>query len=324
MSSPVTSSSVTSGFDPASVLARPMFQRITDVRLEDPETAFRNAQNRKKREKMTPDGRLCILACDHPARRVVGVADQPLAMANRYDYLARIVAVLQANAVDGVMATMDILDELLILHELFTNVGKPGLLDDKLLIPSLNRGGLAGADWEMDDPVTGPGVETCKLWAMDGVKLLLRLCDHDAGSLKTLHTCAEHITYANELELPIFLEPLPVAKESNAYKVQYHADALARTVGVACALGDSPRNLWLKLPYCENFHTAAAATSLPILLLGGDSTDNAAFAENLKQAMQRSWNVRGVMAGRNVLYPASGDPVTAAKTLYDIVHQPRD
>ena len=34
--------------------------------------------------------------------------------------------------------------------------GGPVVLDGKLLIASLNRGGLAGAAWEMDDPITGP------------------------------------------------------------------------------------------------------------------------------------------------------------------------
>ena len=316
--------SVLTGFDPQTVLARPMFQRITDVRLEDSETSFRSAQNRKKREKLTIDGRLCILACDHPARRVVNVGDNTLAMADRYDYIARIVAVLQAGTVDGVMATMDVLEELLILHELFTNIGKPGLLDDKLLIPSLNRGGLAGTVWEMDDPMTGPGVETCKLWGMDGVKMLMRLADDNADSIKTLQYCAEQITYANELELPIFLKPQPVQKEGNQYKVVKTPEALAKIAGVAVGMGDSSRNLWLKLPYCENFKTVAAATTSPILLLGGEATGDDGFVENLKTAMQTAWNVRGVMIGRNALYPASGDPVAATKQIFEIVHAPKD
>lgn len=316
--------SVITGFDPQTVLARPMFQRITDVRLEDSETSFRNAQNRKKREKLTADGRLCILACDHPARRVVSVGDQPLAMANRYDYIARIVAVLQAGAVDGVMATMDVLEELLILHELLGNIGKPGLLDEKLLIVSLNRGGLAGTVWELDDPMTGPGVETCKLWGMDGVKMLMRLADDNADSVKTLQYCAEQITYANELELPVFFEPLPVKKDGEKYSVIKDAEALAKIVGVSVGLGDSARNLWLKLPYCENFNTVAAATTSPILLLGGEASGDERFVENLKTAMQTGWNVRGVMVGRNALYPASGDPVAATKEIFEIVHAPRD
>ena len=323
----MSSSSVTTGFDPQAILARPMFQRITDVRMDDIETSFRNAQNRKKREKLATDGRLCILACDYPARRVVAAGDQPLAMANRYDYLTRIIAVLQAGAVDGLIATMDVLEELLILHELLGNIGKPGLLDNTLLIPSLNCGGLAGADWGVDDFVTtGPGVETCKLWAMDGVKLRLRLCDHDAASLKTLQACAEQITYANEVELPVFLEPLPVSKDGSDYRIQSSAEALAKITGVACALGDSSRNLWLTLPCCDNIQLAAAATTLPVLLLDDDAAaDNGVFAENLKKTLQSSWNVRGVVVGRSVLYPASGgDPASAARTLYDIVHQPRE
>src|SRR6266545_3045713 len=104
-------------FLPASVLAK-----ITEVRLADPERSLRTARARKRRSTLTPDGRLNILAADHPARRVTKVGDDPLRMADRHSYLARIVRVLQSDVVDGVMATMDVLEDLLILHHLkYTN-----------------------------------------------------------------------------------------------------------------------------------------------------------------------------------------------------------
>src|SRR5918911_646049 len=194
-------------FLPASVLAR-----ITDVRLGDPESPVRIARTRKQRGALTSDGRLNILAADHPARRVTKVGDDPLGMADRHSYLARIVRVLQSDVVDGVMATMDVLEDLLILHHLILEAGGPALLDDRLLIASLNRGGLAGASWEMDDPITGPSPATCAAMNLDGAKLLLRICDEETGSLKTMLYCARTITEMNALGLPTFLEPLPVVK----------------------------------------------------------------------------------------------------------------
>src|SRR6266542_3296866 len=107
-------------FLPASLLAK-----ITDVRLADPECSRRIARARKRRSTLTPDGRLNILAADHPARRVTKVGDDSLRMADRRSYLARIVRVLQSHVVDGVMATMDVVEDLLTLHHLILKPAVP-------------------------------------------------------------------------------------------------------------------------------------------------------------------------------------------------------
>lgn len=156
-------------FLPVSVL-----DRINETRVSDPECSTRVAIARKRRGKLTLDGKLNILAADHPARRVTKVADDPLRMADRHGYLARIVRVLQSDVVDGVMATMDVIEDLLILHHLILEAGGPALLDNRLLIASLNRGGLAGTSWEMDDPITGPSPVNCAALNLDGAKLLMR------------------------------------------------------------------------------------------------------------------------------------------------------
>src|SRR6187401_1100829 len=94
-------------FLPASVL-----EKISEMRITDPECSSRAALARKRRAKLTVDGKLNILAADHPARRVTKVGDDPIKMADRGGYLARIVRVLQSDVVDGVMATMDVLEDL--------------------------------------------------------------------------------------------------------------------------------------------------------------------------------------------------------------------
>src|SRR6185295_11771173 len=126
-----------------------------------PEYALRAATSRERRPALTLDGKLNILAADHPARRVTSVGGNPLGMADRHDYLARIVRVLIGDAVDGVMATMDIIEDLLVLNDLY---GDGSVLKDKLLIASLNRGGLAGSSWEMNDPMTGASPAACAAW----------------------------------------------------------------------------------------------------------------------------------------------------------------
>ena len=304
-------------FLPASVLAK-----ITDLRMADPRRPTQIAKTRKRRSTLSADGRLNILAADHPARRVTKVGEDALRMANRHSYLARIVRVLQSNTVDGVMATMDILEDLLVLHGLFVEAGGPALLDNRLLIASLNRGGLAGASWEIDDPITGPSAGSCAAMKLDGAKLLLRLCDEEPDSLKTLLYCAQAITEMNALHLPTFLEPLPVVKSGGSYRVVKTAEALAKIVGVASALGDSSSYLWLKLPYCDNYEVVARATTLPILLLGGESVGDATpLLREIEAGLSSGSNVRGALVGRNVLYPGPEDPLVVAQAAGSIIHQ---
>ena len=303
-------------FLPDAVIAR-----LTERRIADPEFALEGAARRRRRDRLAPDGRLNILAADHPARQVTKVAEDALAMADRRDYLARIVRVLSSDRVDGLMATMDILEDLLALDGLLREAGGPPLLDGKLLIGSLNRGGLAGASWELDDPVTGPSPATCQAWRLDGAKLLLRIADDEPGSLKTMLASAQAITEAAALHLPLFLEPLPVKKTDKGFEVIKTKEALARITGVASALGQSSRYLWLKLPYCEGYEVVARATTLPILLLGGESAGSPApFLGQLASALEAGSNVRGALVGRNVLYPGDEDPLAVAAAAGGIIH----
>ena len=318
-------------FLPASLVAQ-----LTQLRVNDPDRALRVAQSRKRRARLAIDGKLNILAADHPARRVTSVGNNPLGMADRHDYLARIVRVLMSSMVDGVMATMDIIEDLLVLHDLSRNAGGPALLDDKLLIGSLNRGGLAGTSWEMDDPMTGLTPATCAAWNLDGAKILMRLCDDDPASLKTMLASVNAINEAHSLGLPIFLEPLPVVKTEKGYKVVKTAEALSKIVGVASALGNSSRHVWLKLPYCDDYEIVTRATTLPILLLGGESAGDAMpFLGEIAAAMAIGTTVgegpdkkllvlgpvRGALVGRNVLYPGEEDPLVTAEAVGGIIHR---
>jgi len=309
-------------FNASDLLPDAVMARLTATRIADPEYAFRAAQQRQRRDLLAPSGRLNILAADHPARGVIKVGNDPLAMADRRDYLARILRVLSEPGVDGVMATMDILEELLILDGILRDNGSASPLSQKLLIGSLNRGGLAGSAWELDDPVTGPSPATCAAWRLDGAKLLLRIAPEAPDSLKTMLASAHAICECNALRLPMFLEPLPVARSDSGWSVKKDPQSLARIAGVASALGDSSRYLWLKLPYCAGFETVARSTSLPILLLGGESAGNPApFLTELASALRSGSNVRGALVGRNVLYPGDGDPLAMAHAVSGVVHQ---
>src|SRR5213595_1637628 len=86
-----------------------------------------------------PDGRLVIVAADHPARGTLRAGSKRFAMADRADLLERLCVALGRPGVGGV------LEDLLLL----------GALEGKVVIGSMNRGGLAETVFEVDDRFTG-------------------------------------------------------------------------------------------------------------------------------------------------------------------------
>jgi hypothetical protein len=308
-------------FSSETFLPRQVLDRITDVRVRDPERVKTAASRRRRRKALTEDGRLSVVAADHPARRVTGAAGNPLAMADRRDFLSRVARVLVGDAADGVMGTMDVLEDLIILADLVREAGGPPFLDGKLLIASFNRGGLAGTVWELDDPMTGADTAGVLALGLDGGKMLLRICDDDPGSLKTMVACGEAITRLSAAGLPSFLEPLPVVRTEAGLKVVKEAEALTRAACVAAGLGSTSRHTWLKLPHCPGYERVAAATTLPILLLGGESVGDARpLLGQIASGLAAGATVRGALAGRNVLYPGDVDPLAVARAINGIIH----
>lgn len=290
------------------------FTALTDLRVRSPRLVEQLYEGRARRPALAPDGRLVIVAADHPARHVTAAAGDPWAMADRAVYLDRILRVLTSPEVDGVMATADILDDLMLLGHLLAEAGQPDPLAGKLLIGCLNRSGLAGAAWELDDGLTGHTPESIARLGLDGGKLLLRVSLQERDSGATLLFAAAAVERLAALGLPVFVEPLPVTRTDGGWKVVKTADAVVPLVGVASALGSVSAYTWLKLPMVPEMARVAAATTLPILLLGGESAgDPAPVLRAVEAACGSAPNVRGLMIGRNVLYPGAGyDPLAMA------------
>jgi DhnA family fructose-bisphosphate aldolase class Ia len=306
----------TSGFFP-----QKLYDQITEIRINKPELITNSAERRSRPEDITYDGKLTLLAADHPARRVTTAGGDPIAIGDRYELLGRILRVL-ATEFDGVVGTVDVVEELLILDQLIVDAGGESFLDDALLIASVNRGGLEGAAWEMNDRPTSFSSDSLSRLRLDGIKLLLRLDLSDEASAETMDYCTRVMEDADRAGVPVFLEPLPVSKGAKGYEVNKSVEELVKTIGVASALGSSSANTWLKIPYVDNFERVARATTLPLVMLGGETQDDAlTVLEMFARGMKAGANVRGVMAGRNVLFPANGeDPAAIAHAIEAIVH----
>jgi DhnA family fructose-bisphosphate aldolase class Ia len=308
-------------FDPRTYLPFGLVAAITDARVDRPDIVREEAEKRQRRNRLTENGRLVILAADHPARMVVHTKKDPLAMANRHDYLARVVRALTAPGVDGVMGSPDILEELFILNRLVRERGGRPFLDFKILVGSMNRGGLAGTAFELEDRFTAYTVDRLVALRLDGGKLMFRLDPRAPESGRTIAWCAEEVTSLTARRLPAFLEPLMVKRERGRYVASRNPADVAKVVSAAAALGESSLGLWLKVPPTKHFARVAQATTCPLLLLGGDASGKPmAVLREIHQAMESGSNVRGALIGRNVLYPGQEDPRAMAAVVAALVH----
>ena len=252
------------------------YRALIEARVHDPGSLLQALVERRRRPLVGPDGRLLIIAADHTARGMLAAGDDPLAVADRRTLLDRLVRALAMPGVDGVLASADILEELAWL----------GALDERLAIGTMNRGGIIGARWELDDRMT----------AYD----------------------ADHVA---DLGIVSLIEPLPYrTDDTGRAMLDPSDDALTKVVAIASGLGSTSSRTWLKIPGSDRMEQVAGATSLPILMLGGDPGTNADRVFGRWEAAMQVPNVRGLVAGRALLYPHGREVEEAVAHAARIVH----
>ncbi|HKT60792.1 MAG TPA: deoxyribose-phosphate aldolase, partial [Gemmatimonadales bacterium] len=239
------------------------------------------------------------------------VGSDPLAMADRRDLLARLLVALDQPKVDGVLAAPDVLEDLLLL----------GALERRVAIGSMNRGGLPGATWELDDRFTAYDPDAIARGGLDGGKMLLRLALNDPGTAATLEGCARAITSLAKQQLLAMVEPLPACRDPDGtVRISKEPDDLIKVISVASGLGNTSAYTWLKVHVTDDMERVLSATTLPTLLLGGDPGSRPAEVfEGWRRAL-RLPQVRGLVAGRALLYPPDGDVAAAVAVAAELVH----
>ena len=243
-------------------------------------------------------------------------------MGDRHSYLGRILRVLADPRCDGIMGTPDILEELFIVQHLLKQAGGPDFLDNRVMVGTMNRGGLAGTAFEMDDAFTAYTVESMTAFRLDASKLMFRLDVDNPDSGKTITSSSQAVTACSRAGLPVFIEPLPVRKTPQGYQVQKNPTDLIQVIGIAAALGESSLGTWIKIPYCEDYARVARSTTCPLFMLGGESKGNPSpILEDFAAGMAVGGNVRGALIGRNVHHPGADDPLAIALAIHGIVHE---
>jgi hypothetical protein len=270
---------------------------LVDLRVRRPEAVAEAAQRRRRPGSLLGDhGRLMMIAADHPARGALRAGDRPLAMADRGDLLDRLCLALSRPGVNGVLGTPDVLEDLLLL----------GALDGKVVVGSMNRGGLAGTAFEIDDRFTAYDAASIAAAGFEGGKMLTRIDADDHATAPTLAACANAVSDLAGHRLMAMVEPFISHRVDGRIRNELTVEAMTRAMTVAAGLGNTSAYTWLKVPIVEEMERAMAATTLPAVILGGEVSDpDKAFASWSKALALPT--VVGLVIGRSLLFPPNDD-----------------
>lgn len=284
------------------------FDRIRSIRIEDPDAIVRAAAGRARR----PLGeRMMLIAADHPARGSLAARGRPHAMADRQDLLERLATALSRPGVDGVLGTADIIEDLLLA----------GALDGKVVVGSMNRGGLAGSSFELDDRFTAYDAEGIEAMGLDGGKMLVRIARDDPATVRTLEHTGWAVSALASRGLMAMVEPFLSSRRDGKVSNELTPDAVIESMSIVSGLGNTSRHTWLKIPVVDEMERVMKATTLPTLLLGGDprGSDDEVFA-SWEKALALP-GVRGLVVGRALLYPHNDDVAGAVDTAAGLVRR---
>jgi len=225
-----------------------------------------------------PDDRSLIIAADHRQRGLqAGMESFGGLLKSIFDVLSH---------VDSIVTTREPMGSL--IH------GYPHGTSGKGLLLSLNRTGLSGSVFEMDDrPVATP--DLAARWGLDGAKLLV--------------------------QLPLIVEPLYCRSEGDGIRIDRSPDSVRYAAIIAADFGVPA----LKIPYPSGPSRAACRASLGdivesvssrVLVLGGEKTSLTDFLTRTEDAIAAG--ASGLVIGRNVLLDER--PALVACALKHIVH----
>lgn len=280
-------------------MARDPLSQLADTRATRPRLIQEALAARRRRPLEEYRAPLLLLSADAPARGVLEAGDDYAAMANRSDFLRRIITALEDPGVAGLVATPDVVDDLALL----------GALDRRLVIGSMNPGGLAGSDLQYHGGFTAYTADAIQAANLDGARMHLRIDDLDASTPERMAAVAEAISHLAWCERPALVEVQTTPME---------AEFLIRSMAVAAGLGNSSAYTWLQIPIIDPFGQVLAGTTLPVIISGGEPS-----IENLERWWEALGHaqVRGVIAGPSILYPADGDVAFSVSRAVHIVHR---
>ncbi len=291
-----------------------LLRSLVETRIHRPEAIAAAASARRRPDSLLgPSGKLMVIAADHPARGALRAGRDALAMADRGELLDRLVVALGRPGVNGVLATADVLEDLLLL----------GALDGKVVVGSMNRGGLAGTVFEIDDRFTGYDPAGIDAMGFEMGKMLLRIDPDDPATASTLAACGQAVDGLAARRKIALVEPFISHRVDGRLRNDLSTEAVIRSVTVAAGLGNTSAYTWLKLPVVDDdpagMERVLAASTLPAVLLGGEVPDDPDTAFRQWEKVLRLPTALGLVVGRTLLYPPDGDVAAAVDTAVSLL-----
>lgn len=286
-----------------------IISRLSHIRAYEPSAVEVALRQRQTAPALESGEKLLVLACDHPARGALGAGNDPMAMSSREEILRRCAKIMAHPKVTGFLGTADTVEDLTLL----------GALEGKRVWGSMNRGGLAGASFEMDDRFTGYDAAGVAQARLDGGKMLLRINYEDPGTARTLEESANAVDALNRRGLNAMVEPFISQWQDGQIVNDLSPDSVIRSIAIAQGLGSGTSHTWLKLPAVDEMERVMEATTLPTLILGGAVSDDQESTYKRWQKTLQLPNVVGLVIGRSLLFPADGDVEGAVNRLVEML-----
>jgi DhnA family fructose-bisphosphate aldolase class Ia len=240
-----------------------------------------------------------ILAADHRARGVITV--------ERYqDYLDALRAALPYC--EGILASAQPLADLVA-----TGAVGPG----QRTYLSVNRTGLAGSVFELDDRLVAP-LEAATAAGYTGIKLMTRIDLTDARSAAALELLGQVLAAARRLGLDALIEPLSWkdGRIDRSTDGVIYAAVVAHDLGAPLIKVPVPDDAEAGSARIEAVSRVVASVGVPVLFLGGPRPgDRSVLLAELADAM--AGGADGVAVGRGVYQDP--DPAVMAKLVADVV-----
>ncbi|HSS09677.1 MAG TPA: hypothetical protein VLL25_07325 [Acidimicrobiales bacterium] len=246
---------------------------------------------------------LVILAADHRARGVITIEPYQ-------SYLAALRAALPYC--DGILASTQPLADL---------VAAGTIEPEQRTYLSINRTGLAGSAFELDDRLVAP-VEAAAAAGYTGIKHMTRIDLADPGTAAALELLGSVLAEARRLGLEALVEPLlwkdgAVDRSTNGV---VYAAVVAHDLGAPLIKVPVPNDV---PPGPARAHAVArvvASVGVPVLVLGGPRpSDRSVLLAELADAV--AGGAAGVAVGRAVYQDP--EPALAAGMVADVVRGQR-
>lgn len=251
--------------------------------------------------------RALLIEADHPGRGLLGVGADARALADRSEYLYRLCAALDLRGVDGVIATADLVDDLILLEA----------LNDRVIVGSTNVR-VESAFASFTSGFTGFGPDAIRDVHLEAGMVRVPIYLDLQEGVGLVHSASRAIDALGAAGSVALVEPKLWRGTIAELEHDASVDGFVRAIGIVSAFGSRSSYTWLVLPVMDGLEDVLPSTTMPVLLRAAHNSPLPSESDIL--AMLRLPGVAGLIVPADVLYPEDGDMLATVQALAALVH----